>query len=573
MKNKYIRGLLSSIILMLLPVVSFAQPALVKKAAQGVFTLTTYNADGTIHSTSRGAMIGPSGEAVAMWHVFKGASRAVIIDAKGRQYDVDAMLGVSENYDICKFRIKDYSNAVQLQSVNQDVAATTAYVIGYDIKKPDIKSIKPLRTEKFMTRLNYYVFKDEDVSGTQLGCPVVNETGQLLGIMQRPENGGQAFSSDVRLVDSLKLTGFSINDATFRATGIRTALPTDENQASLMLLMAASVADSAKYEAYVDDYIKYFPTSTEGYNARANRLVVLRDLAGADNALQTEVKKAAKKDVAYSNYASIVYQSCVYKVDTTFTKWTLDRALDLAREAEKANPQPGYKHQQAQILYAQKNYQQALDLFTDLQKTDLARSGEVFYEAAQCKTQLQAPDAEIMALLDSAVNASGGMGSAPYILARGRVYDRKGEYRKAFVDYMTYDSLMHNRATADFYYLKYQCGMKIRQYQVALNDIAHAIVLTRTEPLYYAEMASLQLRVNQVDDALKTCEMALKLKGSENYSDLFIIKGVALCEKSGEKNGDKAEVKANKEEGLAALRKAQELGDARAEKLIEKYSK
>lgn len=68
-----------------------------------------------------------------------------------------------------------------------------------------------------------------------------------------------------------------------------------------------------------------------------------------------------------------------------------------------------------------------------------------------------------------------GTVSAPYVLARGAQYEADGEYRKAFFDYMRYDSLMNNNASADFYYTKYKCEMKIRQYQPALNDIAHAI--------------------------------------------------------------------------------------------------
>ena len=120
---------------------------------------------------------------------------------------------------------------------------------------------------------------------------------------------------------------------------------------------------------------------------------------------------------------------------------------------------------------------------------------------------------------------------------------------------------MNFNATADFYYMKFKCEMKIRQYQPALNDIAHAIVLTRTEPLYYAEMASLQLRVNRLEDAVKTCDMALNIKGAEKVSDFFVIKGIALCELK------------QKEAGLEALRKAQELADERAEGLIKKYSK
>ena len=549
-------------LLLFLPLMAQAQPAPVKKAAQSVFTLTTYNADGTIHSSTRGVFTGNAGEAIAMWHPFQGATKAVIIDAKGKQYDVDAMLGVSENYDVCRFRIKGYNNAsTALPLTTDNTAASTVYLVGYDLKKPEIKSIAPLRTEKFMTNYNYYVFKDVDVSGSMLGCPVVNAAGQLLGIVQRPDDGGEAFSADARLTTTFKLYGLSINDQTLRATGIRTALPSDEKEASLMLVLAASMTDSTRYNEYIDDYIHYFPTSTDGYNARASQLVNNRKLAEADDMLQTEVKRSAKKDIAYSNYSALVYNACVLRVDTTFTKWNLSKAYDLAGEAYKLNALPAYQHQQAQVLYAQKNYKEAADLLTALQKTDLGKTGEIFYETAQCKAQLNAPKTEIMALLDSAVNVQKGTASAPYVLARGNQYNADGNYRKAFLDYLTYDSLMNYNASADFYYTKYKCEMKIRQYQPALNDIAHAIVLTRTEPVYYAEMASLQLRVNKLEDAVKTCDLALTIKGADQISDLFIIKGIALCELK------------KTTEGLEALKKAQELGDNRAEGLIKKYGK
>ena len=560
MTNKIFLGTLVLVLQLIFTSKVFAQSAAVKKAAQSVFSLTTFNSDGTVHSTSHGVFTGNAGEAIAMWDCFNGAERAVIIDAKGKQYDVDAMLGISENYDICKFRVKNYNNSsLALPLTTVDAAPSTVYVVGYDLKKPVIKSISPERSEKFMTNLNYLVFRDQDVSATMLGCPIVNGNGQLLGIVQRPETGGQAFSADARLTRSFKLQGFSINDKSFRATGIRTALPSDEKEASLMLALAASTADSAKYESYIDDYIKYFPSSTDGYNARATRLMARGDLAAADEMLQTEVKKADQKSVAYSNYAALVYQASIYKIDTTFTKWNLDRALELAQEADKENPQPAYRHQQAQILFAQGKYQQALDIFNALQATDLGKNGEVYYEAAQCQSALNAPKQEVMSLLDKAVNVQGGPASAPFVLARGRQYDIDGQYRNAFKDYLKYDSLMNFNASADFYYVKYRCEMQLHQYQLALNDIAHAIVLNRKEPLYYAELASLQLRVNKIDDALKTCDMGLQL--TDQYADLYILKGIGLCESK------------RTSEGLEALRKAQELGDARAEKLIAKYSK
>lgn len=535
-----------------------AQPTPVKKAATQVFTLTTFNADGSIHGSSHGVFTGKNGEAVAMWHPFNGAARAVVVDAKGKQYDVDVMVGVSELYDLCRFRVKGY-NTAGAPVTTSDTPASGVYVVGYDLKKPEIQNMTPLRSEKFMTTHNYYVFNDTDVSSTELGCPLVNEAGQLLGIMQRPENGGQAFSADIRLTSAFKVNGMSINDQTLRATGIRTALPDEEDQATLMLMLAAQQVDTAKYDAYIDDFIRLFPSSALGYNSRATRLQQQRQLDAADQVLSLSLKNVAKKDEAYSKYAQAVYSAVVYRIDTTYTKWSLQRALQLAQEAEKINPLPFYKHQQAQIIYAQGDYQKALDLFTQLQQTDLGKNGEVYFEAAQCKVQLNAPHQEVMALLDRAVAAQDGTAAAPYVLARGRAYDNAGEYRKAFTDYLKYDSLVNFQGTHDFYFTKYKCEMKIRQYQLALNDIAHAIVLNRAEPTYYAEMASLQLRVNKPEDAIKTCDIALAF--TQEYADLYIIKGIALCETK------------QTAEGLQTLQKAQDLGDSRAVDLINKYKK
>lgn len=537
---------------------AWAQPAPVKKAAASVFSLTTFDKKGDIVGSTHGVFVGKDGEAIAMWKPFMGADRAVAVDARGNKHEVDVMMGISEMYDVCLFRVKGAVPA-SLQLTADNTPAAVTYTVGYDLKRPSFKKLAPVRTEKFMEVNNYYVFRDEDVSGTDLGCPVVNGQGMLLGIMQRPADGGQAFATDARIIRSFGVNGLSLNDRTFRATGIRTALPADQQQAALTLMLARQQGDTLRLAQYIHDFIAAFPTATDGYTALAEMRIGQGKLAEADETLQREVKRATPKDEAYYDYARLVYQSAVFKVDTTFTDWNLQKALELSEQASKFNPLPIYRHQQAQIVYAQGDYRKALDMFTALQKTELGKNGEVFYEAAQCKTKLKAPQAEVLQLLDSAVAAQDGAISAPYVLARGRMYDVAGEYRKAFMDYLKYDTLMHMNASADFYYLRFQCGMKLRQYQVALNDIAHAIVLNRNEPTYYAEMASLQLRVNQLDDAVKTCEMAIPL--APGYADLYIIKGVAACEAG--KKGD----------GLAALRKAQELGDERAGELIGKYQK
>ena len=70
-------------------------------------------------------------------------------------------------------------------------------------------------------------------------------------------------------------------------------------------------------------------------------------------------------------------------------------------------------------------------------------------------------------------------------------------------------------------------------------------------------MASLELRVNRLDEAVNAADFCLKI--SPDNTDALIIKGVALA-----KSGKKAE-------GMECLKKADELGDERAKEMMEKY--
>ncbi|MBQ9222841.1 MAG: tetratricopeptide repeat protein, partial [Prevotella sp.] len=101
--------------------------------------------------------------------------------------------------------------------------------------------------------------------------------------------------------------------------------------------------------------------------------------------------------------------------------------------------------------------------------------------------------------------------------------------------------------------------VKGRLYQQALRDIARAILLDPKEPLYYAEMASLQLRVNMADKALQTAERCVAI--APEYSEGYLLLGLAQIHTN------------DKEKGLANLRKAQEMGNEQAQALIDKYGK
>ena len=83
----------------------FAQPGSVQKAAKSVFTLTTFNKDGNIISSTQGVFIDNKGTAIGTFKPFIGAVKATIVDVSGKSMDVDAILGADELYDVAKFRV------------------------------------------------------------------------------------------------------------------------------------------------------------------------------------------------------------------------------------------------------------------------------------------------------------------------------------------------------------------------------------------------------------------------------------------------------------------------------------
>ncbi len=530
-----------------------AQSAQVQKAAKSVFTLTTFNKDGSIHASSHGVFVGKDGEAISTWEPFIGADHAIVVDANGKTYNVDAIVGANELYDVCKF-------IVDGSTIKADVASTQAngnvFLLNYSLKKADVKTFKITSIEKFMDKYNYYIFSSTAPENAA-SCPFVNNNGQVIGLLQLSKNG-EIHATDAKFASDMVVNGFTINDAVLKTCGIRTALPDNENAALLTMMMASEQTDSISRQKYIDDFIRKFPSSTEGYTNKASSYVNSGKFEEADKVMQTAIEKVAKKDEGHSEYAKVIYQKELFS-NKPYTNWSLDKALDESKKASAINDLDIYRHQQAQIIYSKGEYQNAYDMFMALTKTKL-RNGELFYEASQCKVQLKAPQKEVMELLDSAIAACPQpltSIAAPYVLSRGIAYNEAKDYHNALVDYNEYDSLMLGRPlNSSFYYTRYKCELQVHRFQQALNDIARSIILTPNEPTYYAEMASLQIRVKKNEDAVKAATRCTIL--APEYVDGYLLLGIANKELG------------NKDEAKKALEKAKSLGDKRADEYLKK---
>ena len=531
------------------------------KAVKSLLTLKTFAKDGTLLASSTGFFVGTDGEAVSSYAPFKGAQRAVVIDAQGKEYPVEFMLGANETYDVAKFQVAA-QKTTPLPIAATATKGSSVWLLPYAVKKtPDCVQGTISNAELFQDKYQYYTLQ-LNAEESQINSPVLNENGEVVGIIQ-PSAGdqkGTSYAVSARFATDLKIVGLSINDPVFRQTQIPMAMPDDAKEALLTIFLASSSVSENEYLNLIERFIKKFPDEADGYVYRARYQVSKGNFSSADEDMQRALKINGEKDDVHYQYADLIYQKEIYQSDKPFSAWTLDKAFSESQEAYRINPMPIYLQQQAQIRYAQGQYAEAYNLYDQLTRSDL-RSADIFFAASQCKAQLNEPDMQL-ALLDSAVNQFSRpyvKTAAPYLLARAQALYNQGKYRPAVNDYNEYEQLMGSQLGAAFYYQREFAELGGHLYQQALNDINKAIELAPTEPMYQAEKASLQVRVGMHKEAMETAQQLIRM--SPDLSDGYLFLGLAQC------------LSDQKAEGVKNLNKAKELGNDQAQSLIDKYAK
>ena len=493
-----------------------------KKAAQAVFTLKTFKADGTLLGSANGVFVSENGEAVSSFAPFRGADRAVVIDAQGKEWPVETMMGANDMYDVAKFKVA--AKKPTALATGSAASGATVWLVPYSVKKePVCVSGTVSKAEQFQGSYHYYTLTLQ-AQEQQQGCPILNEEGQVVGLLQAAadQNSTTSYAVSAPFAVSLHTNGLSMSDAALKTVRIPLAIPDKYDDALLSLFMGASGMDSQQYADYVNRFIAHYPDASDGYIYRARLEGAANEFAKADEDMKKAVKVAEKKDDVHYQYAQLIYQKELLQSDQPYAEWSLQRALEESKLAYASNPQPVYRLQQAQILYSQKQYDESYAIYEELSKGVL-RGPDIFLAAAQCKLQKDDKRAAI-AQLDSAMSTF----SRPYV--------------KTAAPYL--------RAHA-------QLCMELRRYQLAINDMNDLVALEPNSAELWAEKASYELRVNLFDAALSSAQEVLRL--DPQSSDGYLMMGIVQCQKG------------NKQEGMQNLRQAQSLGNPQAETFLQKY--
>ncbi|WP_336617242.1 tetratricopeptide repeat protein [Bacteroides acidifaciens] len=551
---------------------SMAQtPKWVEKAKRAVFSVVTYDKNDKMLNTGNGFFVSEDGLALSDYSLFKGAERAVVITAEGKQMPVSTILGANDMYDVIKFRVAITEKKVPALVVAKTTPAvgTDAWMLPYSTQKSiACVSGKVKEVSKVAGEYHYYTLgmqmKDKMVS-----CPVMNVEGQVFGIAQKSsglDTVTTCYAAGAAFAMAQKISALSLGDAALKSIGIRKGLPDTEDQALVYLFMASSSLSSEDYGKLLDDFIRQFPANTDGYLRRANYYVAKAkdnqswfDKAVVD--LNQALKVAQKKDDVYYNIGKLMYAYQLSKPEKTYKDWTYDTALKNVRQAFAIDPLPIYVQLEGDILFAQQDYAGALAAYEKVNVSNMASAG-TFFSAAKTKELLKAEPKEILVLMDSCISRCPQpitADFAPYLLERAQINMNAGQPRKAMLDYDAYFKAVNGQVNDVFYYYREQAALKARQYQRALDDIAKAVELNPADLTYQAENAVVNLRVGRYEKAIEILNGILK--NNPKYGEAYRLLG--LCQVQLKKT----------DEACANFKKAKELGDPNVDELIKKYCK
>lgn len=565
------KQLITLLIALLCASISYAQPTpkWAKKARAAVFSIITYDKEDKILNTGNGFFISEDGEAVADYTLFRGAERAVIVTTDGKQLPVTHILGANEMYDIVKFRInpqKEKLTTLTIDTLGVQVGQSV-WMLPYSTSKSVECTIG--QVEERVTAAERYAYYTLRLPMTekQVSCPIMNEQGCVVAMMQKPYGGQDNvtnYAVDARFAAELSIGALTGNNATLRAIGIKKALPSSEQEALVYLYMNSG-REPQEYLSLLNDFIATYPQSAEGLQRRAALYVQsFRDSAHfqlAEEDMARAIELNPNKADAHYALCRIIATNATDQNPLKYKDWTLEKALEEIDLALIADTRPLYFQTKGDLHFALRQYPAAYEAYCRVNNTNIA-SASTWYAAAQALqlTGDTTRTSEVVELITKAIDTYARpypREAAPYFWQRAQALETDGRPREAVQDYNEYYTLMTGQVSAAFHYYRAMAALDGRINQLAVDDLHRAVELEPDNVVYLIEKASVCARFNLWDEAITAARRVTELQ--PDYADAYRILGLCLGQQ-----GKKAEAR-------EALQRAHELGDPQAEGLIKRY--
>lgn len=552
-------------------------PKWMDKSKKAVVQITTYGKDGTKLTSGTGFFVSETGDILSSYELFNGAEKATATDTDGKTYPITTVVGADELYDVVKVKAETPKKVPYFNIATDPLAVGTAvYLLPYSTAKTvNFGQGTVTEVSKLKDPYSYYKLSIP-LESTQVNSPILNAEGQVFGLAQADAAGNKDISYAVSAgyTNSLTIAPTDFLNTVYNNIGIKKAWPADIDQAQVALFLKGSTEDAKTYLETLNDFIRTFPNSPDGYLTRASHYANRRrELAAtpaqqadylkqALNDIETASKYSDKKGDLYFNKAKLIYN--VAAGDTTLTDpaWTVQAALETVQKAIGEEDLPVYHQLAGDIQFFLQDYEQAYNEYMVVNNSDLA-SATSFYWAAKAKENTTGFNiGDIIALLDGAIEKSGlplTPDAGQYILERIDWKLRLSQYADAIADYDLYYKAMNGSVGSDFYYYREQAKFRADDLEGALADIKEAIRLSPDIPDYRAEEASVYVRMKNYPEALNSLDNALKV--APDFAACYRLKGICYVRME------------KKAEACEALNKAKELGDPLAERLIKEHCK
>lgn len=552
-------------------------PKWMEKQRKAVVQINTYGKDGNKLGSTTGFFVSENGDVLGAYELFKGAQKATVTDVEGKVFPVESILGWDEMYDVIKLKVSVPKKVAFLQVANDPVATgSSVYLLPYSTSK-NVAFSQGTITEvtKLKDPYSYYKLSIPLEDG-QLNSPLLTEDGAVFGLAQADATGKKdiSFGVSAAYTDHLSFSSTDFITTNQNSVGIKKAWPADQDQAMVALYLKGSTEDAKTYLESLTDFIAAFPNEPEGYLRRANHYAYRRAALASAPAEQLEYLGLALEDVKTASKMngkkgdSFYYQAdLIFGVaagDTTLNNpdWSVPVALEMVQKAIKEEDLPVYRLLEGDIYLYQQQFDKAYEDYMIVNNSDAA-SAASYYSAAKAKQNLPGFNiGDVIQLLDKAIEKCGMPMSADagqYILERIDWKLRLSQYKEAIEDYDLYYTAVQGQVGANFYFYREQAKFRNGDLEGALKDIGQAILAAPDAPEYYAEEASILVRMQKYDQALESVRKALEL--APDYAACLRLKGVCYI-----RLGKKAEA-------CEFLKKAKELGDPVAPKLMQENCK
>ena len=536
-----------------------------ENAKKSIVTIETTTKEG-VKKTGSGFFILANGEVVALYELFKNAASAVVITSEGEQLPVTQVIGADDMYNVIRVKVAVPKKISFLPvAKSSPTFQSTVYLLSTD-EENNLKQGVVSVISKVNSVYDYFQI-DMATPSTQLGSPLLTETGEVFALTQADASGkGKTFGISIAYIQSLQATATDMFKQKYAEIGIRAAWSPSIEDAQISLILYASQQDPVTYLETLNDFIATFPNDAESYIKRASHYAFRRKelvpteseqlqlLEKAWNDLESAAKITKKKGDDFYQKAYLIFGVIAGDSLLTYKNWNLKSVEEFIQKAIKATDLPRYRQLEGEIAYYKGNYEKAYASFSIVTKSPEA-TGASFYYAAKTKQQQENPDLlEIIALLDSAVAKSPQLEIGEYLLENINLKLQLELYEPAIKDYDKYLIAMEGNVSDMFYYYRQQAKYRIGDFEGALKDIEMAILLDNTNALYLAEKASICLRLSDLPKAQEFAEKAIAL--DDEFASAYRLLGVCLLRQE------------KKPEACVHFNKAKELGDPVVDRLI-----